>query len=284
MLLYVEIKMTIISWHTHTTPSHAVQEENGSPRNPCKLPVILPRISTREKVIERLLNVSVAVYETPWSGQSTAIPGFEMILYTVRGSASVHVSWLCSTALEREPHKEPELWTSAHKHTPAHLSKHPCQHSWETEFDYNRHRSCTAPKWFSQHVNIHAFSQELGFCVQCLLLSRLSVPIAWKMVPSDITARPCIPSPLKIQAQPHVLVETFDKRLALSLFAVNKQQGLEHCGEDTLIPRAPTLHTPPNTFAGGVSIPATSQLQNQIHKENGKDKFIMNHSDCNMPA
>lgn len=115
MLLYVEIKMTIISWHTHTTPSHAVQEENGSPRNPCKLPVILPRISTREKVIERLLNVSVAVYETPWSGQSTAIPGFEMILYTVRGSASVHVSWLCSTALEREPHKEPELWTSAHK-------------------------------------------------------------------------------------------------------------------------------------------------------------------------
>lgn len=87
MLLYLQIKMTIISWHTHAMPSHAVQEENGSPRNPCKLPVILPRISTRGKVIERVLNISISVYERPWSGQSTAVPGFEMILYRVRGSA-----------------------------------------------------------------------------------------------------------------------------------------------------------------------------------------------------
>ena len=77
----------------------------------------------------------------------------------------------------------------------------------------NRHWSCTAPKWLSQHVNIHTFSQELGFCVQCLFLSWLSVLITWKMVPSDITAWPPIPSPLKIQAQLHVLVETFDKKL-----------------------------------------------------------------------
>lgn len=38
----------------------------------------------------------------------------------------------------------------------------------------------------------------------------------------------------------------WQKAIALSLFAMKKQQGLEHCGEDTLIPRGTILQTPKN--------------------------------------
>lgn len=208
MLLYLQIKMTIISWHTHTTPSHAVQEEDGSPRNPCELPVILPCISTREKVIERTLNVSVAVYERPWCGQPTAIPGSEMTLCTVRGSASVRVCGQCGSGGGTPP----TAWAAnIHRHT--NTPSVPLRTSLSAllgneSLTANRHWSCTAPKWRSRHVNIRTASQELGVCLQRPLLSWLS-----GMAPADITAWPPIPNPLKIQAQLRVLVETFDKRL-----------------------------------------------------------------------
>lgn len=51
------------------------------------------------------------------------------------------------------------------------------------------------------------------------ILCAVSIPLmalsahTWRMVPADIPTEPPIPSPLKIQAQQHDLVEILDKRL-----------------------------------------------------------------------
>lgn len=218
MLLYLQIKRTIICWHTHTTPWRAVEEENSSPRNPCKLPVILTHISTREKVMEKILNISLAAQDTLGCGQSTAIPGFEMILCTRRGSASVSMFWKGNPA---------DSLSCEHQRTKPsqHGSAHPCRCFWKTEFGWKQAPMLYHSWALSRHVNVHAFSWEPGFCVPRL---RLPVPITSKMVPSHITTRPRIPSLLKIWAQLHVLEKMFDKRPALSLFAVNRQYGSEH--------------------------------------------------------
>lgn len=76
MLLYLQIQMTIISWRTHPPPSHAVGEENSSPRSPCRLPVILPRISTGSREWKGFWP-SQLLCVRDWSGQATAIPGFD---------------------------------------------------------------------------------------------------------------------------------------------------------------------------------------------------------------
>jgi len=62
-----------------------------------------------------------------------------MVLYTVRGIAAAHVSWPCGTALEGGPteSRRGEHW-AARTHTPARLSGHPRQRSWETGLDYKQ--------------------------------------------------------------------------------------------------------------------------------------------------
>lgn len=170
MLLYLQIQMTIISWHTHPTPSRAVQEENSSPRNPCKLPVISPRISTRAKVIERILNLSVAACERSWSGQSAAVWDdpvrgerrcwcTRVLAHTRPGSAAqlgegspqpawaASINWHTNTALRTSPDT-------------------PVSAPTKQGLTANTRWCRTAPKQLLRHVNVCTPSQELGCCVQ----------------------------------------------------------------------------------------------------------------------
>lgn len=58
----------------------------------------------------------------------------------------------------------------------------------------------------------------------------------------------------------------WQKAIALSLFAVNKQQGLEHSGEDTLTLRAAILHTPEHVCKGFRYLQFSNYRTNYIRK------------------
>lgn len=140
MLLYLQIQMTIISWRTRPPPSHAVGEENSSPRSPCRLPVILPRISTGNGKDSDPLSCCL------WEADLVKAQQFL-------------VFWSCT-------------WWEAGlvcTHPPCAPLRHPCQHSWGMKqgLAANRHWSCTAPERLSQHINFHTLSQDHSMCSVC---------------------------------------------------------------------------------------------------------------------
>lgn len=241
MLLYVQIKMTIISWRTHTTPSHAVPEENSSPRNPCKLPLVLPHTSTKSKVIEKILSVSVVVRGSLWAVHVLALNRAPPGAWAVSSSTQTPPSTPLRTSLSVL--RGNRIWLQTGTDPVLLLG----------DFYGMLTSARSAGSWASV-CSVYSFHDS-----QRWLLER------WF---NHITALPPIPSPLKIQAQLHVLVEMLDKWLDLSVFAENRQCSLGHCGEDTYswstYPADPQRYMQEG-FSVPRQLPVTFQLWNQTH-------------------